>query len=171
MFSNCFPKIVPFMRLHIKILYSQIGHWWQYNTAHALCMLANYGYRQAHTPNTYTASLICVQCFHVSSAMYTHMTVPFLVMHIWWQDSHLCKKLISFTVNIISKLTHTNQNKNDLTFWLVHEPSVISGVKTLLLIYKVVQIWPGLFVCKQVTVCPCHIWTTLYFNSLGLPPM
>jgi hypothetical protein len=29
-------------------------------------------------------------------------------------------------------------------------------------IYKVVQIWPGLFVCKQVTVCPGHIWTILY---------
>jgi hypothetical protein len=29
--------------------------------------------------------------------------------------------------------------------------------------YKMVQIWPGLFVCKQVTVCPGHIWTTLYF--------
>ena len=28
--------------------------------------------------------------------------------------------------------------------------------------YKVVQIWPGLFVCKQVTVCAGHIWTTLY---------
>jgi hypothetical protein len=27
--------------------------------------------------------------------------------------------------------------------------------------YKVVQIWPGRFVCKQVTVCPGHIWTTL----------
>jgi hypothetical protein len=26
----------------------------------------------------------------------------------------------------------------------------------------VVQIWPGLFVCKQVTVCPGYIWTTLY---------
>jgi hypothetical protein len=29
-------------------------------------------------------------------------------------------------------------------------------------IYKVVQIWPGLFVCKQVTACPGHIWNTLY---------
>jgi hypothetical protein len=29
--------------------------------------------------------------------------------------------------------------------------------------YKVVQIWPGLFVCKHVTVYPGHIWTTLYF--------
>jgi hypothetical protein len=32
--------------------------------------------------------------------------------------------------------------------------------------YKVVQIWPGLFVCKQVTVCPSHIWTTLYFSGI-----
>ena len=32
--------------------------------------------------------------------------------------------------------------------------------------YKVVQIWPGLFVCKQVTVCPGHIWTTLYQHTL-----
>ena len=31
--------------------------------------------------------------------------------------------------------------------------------------YKVVQIWPGRFVCKQVTVCPGHIWTTLYVTS------
>jgi hypothetical protein len=29
----------------------------------------------------------------------------------------------------------------------------------------VVQIWPGRFVCKQVTVCPSHIWTTLYYCS------
>jgi hypothetical protein len=35
----------------------------------------------------------------------------------------------------------------------------------LLLIYKVVQIWPGLILCKQVTVCPGHIWTTLFFHT------
>jgi hypothetical protein len=29
----------------------------------------------------------------------------------------------------------------------------------------VVQIWPGRFVCKQVTVCPGHIWTTLYIRG------
>jgi hypothetical protein len=28
--------------------------------------------------------------------------------------------------------------------------------------YKVVQIWPGLIVCKQVTVCPGQMLTTLY---------
>jgi hypothetical protein len=33
----------------------------------------------------------------------------------------------------------------------------------LTFLYKVVQIWQGLFVCKQVTVCPGHIWTTSYF--------
>ena len=33
--------------------------------------------------------------------------------------------------------------------------------------YKVVQIWPGLFVRKQVTVCPRHIWTTLYLLLLS----
>jgi hypothetical protein len=32
--------------------------------------------------------------------------------------------------------------------------------------YEVVQIWPGLFVCKQVTVCPGHIWTTLYIQQI-----
>jgi hypothetical protein len=31
--------------------------------------------------------------------------------------------------------------------------------------HKVVQIWPGLIVCKQVTVCPGHIWTTLYIHK------
>jgi hypothetical protein len=31
--------------------------------------------------------------------------------------------------------------------------------------HKVVQIWPGLFVCKQVIVCSGHIWTTLYMPS------
>jgi hypothetical protein len=30
--------------------------------------------------------------------------------------------------------------------------------------YKMVQIWPGRFVCKQITVCPGHIWTTLYIG-------
>ena len=32
--------------------------------------------------------------------------------------------------------------------------------------YKVVQIWPGLIVCKRVTVCPGHIWTALYIPRI-----
>jgi hypothetical protein len=38
----------------------------------------------------------------------------------------------------------------------------LKQVNVLSPLYKAVQIWPGLFVCKQVTVCPGHIWTTLY---------
>jgi hypothetical protein len=38
---------------------------------------------------------------------------------------------------------------------------------TFLVLYKVVKIWPGLIVCKQVTVCPGHIWTTLYTNHFS----
>jgi hypothetical protein len=34
-------------------------------------------------------------------------------------------------------------------------------------IYNVIQIWPGRSVCKQVTVCPGHIWTTLYIHTLN----
>ena len=32
----------------------------------------------------------------------------------------------------------------------------------LVVLYKVVHIWPGLFVCKQTGYSPGHIWTTLY---------
>jgi hypothetical protein len=42
-------------------------------------------------------------------------------------------------------------------YWLAYTKFV-----HLTVLYKVVQIWPGLIVCKQVTVCPGHIWTTLY---------
>jgi hypothetical protein len=38
---------------------------------------------------------------------------------------------------------------------------------TVLHKYKVVQVWPGRFVCKQVTVCPGHIWTTFYHRFGG----
>ena len=39
---------------------------------------------------------------------------------------------------------------------------LLNGIESRRKNYKVVQIWPGLFVCKQVTVFPGHIWTTLY---------
>jgi hypothetical protein len=40
--------------------------------------------------------------------------------------------------------------------------------KFMLQKYKVVRIWQGLFVFKQVTVCPGHIWTTLYITQRSL---
>jgi hypothetical protein len=42
----------------------------------------------------------------------------------------------------------------------------LCNLHNIIHIYKVVQIWPGLFVCKQVTVCPGHIWTTLYMYNI-----
>jgi hypothetical protein len=45
----------------------------------------------------------------------------------------------------------------------------IEAVSTVRLgMYKVVQIWPGLIVCKQVTVCPGHILTTLYVRNAAV---
>jgi len=41
-------KIVSLMRRG-KMFHSRTGHTWQYNTAHALCMLDNKGYRRTHT--------------------------------------------------------------------------------------------------------------------------
>jgi len=48
----------------------------------------------------------------------------------------------NFTINIMFK---------------THIPEIIC-----VCIYKVVQIWPGLFVCKSGDISPGHIWTTLY---------
>jgi hypothetical protein len=39
------PKFVPYMRSCRKISYRRSNQRWQYNTAHALCVLDNYGYR------------------------------------------------------------------------------------------------------------------------------
>jgi hypothetical protein len=47
-------------------------------------------------------------------------------------------------------------------------PSTFAPPSNMHSMYKVVQIWPGLIVCKRVTVCRGHIWTTLYLRML--PP-
>jgi hypothetical protein len=51
----------------------------------------------------------------------------------------------------------SQQTLNYTTYILEAKKQEIESEK-----YKVVQIWPGLIVCKQVTVCPGNIWTTLY---------
>jgi hypothetical protein len=60
------------------------------------------------------------------------------------------------------------KEKAELYFYYPCGPSwpVLGRTLPLLYIYKVVQIWPGLIVCKLVTVCPGHIWTTLYTSSV-----
>jgi hypothetical protein len=56
---------------------------------------------------------------------------------------------------------HSSNNTTKNKFLLTHTYKTRHHFS---LMYKVVQIWPGLFLCKQVTVCPGHILTTLYFN-------
>jgi hypothetical protein len=74
-----------------------------------------------------------------------------------------------------STCCHSNQNRLQprLSFAAFNHPifSLLSCVGLSVpvnteFLHKVVQIWPGLFVCKQVTVCPGHIWTTLYEGDL-----
>jgi hypothetical protein len=62
-----------------------------------------------------------------------------------------------------SHLPPEMQRRPLTSFWPYHTAGLNSSTQLpRYVIYKVVQIWPGLFVCKQVTVCPGHIWTTLY---------
>jgi hypothetical protein len=59
------------------------------------------------------------------------------------------------TTERIPTLTELSRGPGRPLIWL-------HAIKKSLFLYKVVQILPGLFVCKQVTVCLGHIWTTLY---------
>jgi hypothetical protein len=47
-FSNFFPKVVPFMRQCGKIWWSQRGHKWRHNVAHTRYMLEKQGYTPTH---------------------------------------------------------------------------------------------------------------------------
>ena len=62
MFNNFFFENRAVYEIIGEVWYSQTGHRRQYNTAHALCMLDNYGYRlELRLCNTYcfsTATLV-----------------------------------------------------------------------------------------------------------------
>ena len=66
---------------------------------------------------------------------------------------------------IISTRGATNQLQTRLNFDTTLIP-LCRCTNVVIRFYKVVQIWPGLIVCKQVTVCPGHIWTTLYYVNI-----
>jgi hypothetical protein len=92
----------------------------------------------------------------------------------------------SQSADFMSSMTQVNRNsENDcfsccceILYWDLHSlfihimvfPFDVTKFRTAVFllwqIYKVVQIWLGWFVCKQVTVCPGHIWTTLYMPYL-----
>ena len=62
------------------MMYSRTGHRWQYNTAHALCMIDNWGYRHSlRIWNTYcfsTAKVVMRTRPHVSTS---HVLLPYSV--------------------------------------------------------------------------------------------
>jgi hypothetical protein len=62
---------------------------------------------------------------------------------------------------------HTNMLERHNSKFLQQWPSYFAAKRAIFPFSRKragrsVLIWPGLFVCKQVTVCPGHIWTTLY---------
>jgi hypothetical protein len=73
MLNKGFPKIVPFMTCG-KIQHSHIGHRWQYTTAHAHCVLGNYGWLQI------TQSEYATQCVSTATrVMRTRRNVTFIL--------------------------------------------------------------------------------------------
>ena len=62
MFSNFFPENRAVYEICGKIWWSQRGYRWQHNTAHARCMLDNYGYRHTHK---HTQCITC--CFSTAT--------------------------------------------------------------------------------------------------------
>jgi hypothetical protein len=99
--------------------------------------------------------------------------------------THILRSIFFFHENravyeIMSKNMVETEATNDVTIWRIRVACWISKATstrsrpctyihtcarihthTHRNMYKVFQIWPGLIVCKQVTVCPGHIWTTL----------
>jgi hypothetical protein len=85
----------------------------------------------------------------------------------------LCTKTVGVLCLIINNAIYLNEFRRshcmcetvDIATSSIAKCSCHQVVTNFLLFsvfYKVVQIWPGLIVCKQVTVYPGYIWTTLY---------
>jgi hypothetical protein len=109
---DIFPKIVPVRRCRGKIWYSQTGYRWQYNTAHALCMPDNQGYRHTLricstrtyrfcaatmvTQTRFNVTLyvhclaLCgtIACFHILPS--SHFTDPPTVLSGWYINIAPC---------------------------------------------------------------------------------
>jgi hypothetical protein len=93
------PKILPFMRCG-KIWWWQTGHRWQYNTAHALCMLDNKGYR-------HTLRICNAYCFSTATMVsptshvlrYTYIVLRFIMLALdrydWSARGPLCFAIVN----------------------------------------------------------------------------
>jgi hypothetical protein len=90
-----------------------------------------------------------------------HVSAVFCFSHY----QNLCNKIFNFITTwwwLTQKTAETCSGLRSKRRIKLSKNSVLRRLNSYTDIYKVVQIWPGLFVCKQVTVCPGHIWTTLY---------
>jgi hypothetical protein len=102
-----FPKIVPFINMEKYFRAQQ--YTWQYNTAHAVCMLDSWGYRHAlRICNTYCcATAIMVTRTHPSVTLYVHCLFFFFASEVnafsmlgiinvskWWQCGCLSSQYV-----------------------------------------------------------------------------
>jgi hypothetical protein len=90
------PKIVPLMSSCGKIWLSQTGHKWQYNTAHALSMVDNWGYRHTlRIHNTVFIAFPAQQWLHERAWIFLFI---FRVFHLQLQESgyRLWRSLLCF---------------------------------------------------------------------------
>jgi hypothetical protein len=98
------PKIVPFMRLCRIMWWSPKGHGWQYNKAHALCIMDKYGYTRMHTQvpicprgPEHTHTETCnIHCFFtaISSRMHLIVTLYCLFCYILRALYFFCKVFV-----------------------------------------------------------------------------
>jgi hypothetical protein len=89
-------------------------------------------------------------------------TTQATLAHVTFSSSLFTQTLFPSMNDVV---TWTHRTEVDTNRWQVARSIYPLVIVMILGTYKVVQIWPGLFVCKQVTVCPGHIWTTLYYIS------
>jgi hypothetical protein len=103
---------------------------------------------------------MCIYSLVIISIPYVGILVNYFLYKTRKKKVRSCS-VTSFLLNstrcrvISMDKNHENCGHKGKKQWLQH----------FVMLYKVVQIWPGLIVCKQVTVCPGHIWTTLYFHT------
>jgi hypothetical protein len=90
-----------------------------------------------------------------------------------WTQDFMNATCWTFTCNHCTCESSLNKMWDVTRFCFVPPPispgyNFTCSVYKYIVIYKVVQIWPGLFVCKEVTVYPGHIWTRLQVASFLL---
>jgi hypothetical protein len=101
MFSNFFSKIVLFIRSCGKIWYSQTGHTWQYNTAHALCRR------------------------RIIKATDTDSEYVTLIAFTWQEWSGERKPMLRYTHSayLVSCLSQSIQANTEILFWNMSQPN------------------------------------------------